>query len=584
MYGGFSLTSGENCKEIIYSENYLNFIVKYDCDTDRVYSLLRPDCVNVINSRFLVAYSKAASIEDMAMAGAGYGITPKCYGLLDTGASDAVGADRVRNLTGLSLTGQGVLVGFVDTGIDYTNILFRYRDGTTKIAAIWDQNEAVYGTGAAVFGYGAEYNAEDIERALESDDPYSIVPSRDDGGHGTFMASVAAGIDYPDEPYIGIAPRADIVMVKLKQAKRNLREFYLIPDDVACYSEDDIVLGVRYLIDKANELKKPIVIYLGLGTNQGDHAGSTYLEQYLASQAGLRGICIVAAGGNELGYGGHYYTSVSDSGVPINDNMEINVGEGSAGFTMELWGTAPELYRVSVVSPTGERFEQIPYNKDGSAVFRFLYEGTVVYVENTVVESISGDQLIFFRFEKPAGGIWTIRVNGTMGDRGSRFHAWLPIHNFLDGNIEFVRPTPDVTICSPGNGRGAITVAGYSHYTGALYVNSSRGYTRLGAVKPDITAPAVNVYGAYAASDSSMGSLFIRRSGTSVGAAIAAGAAALLLEWGIVRGENSYINTEVIRQLMIRGADRRYNIDYPNQAWGYGTLNIYGAFEVIRNT
>lgn len=570
-----------DCLNAIYSREYLNFLVKYDGDIERVNTLLRPDCVNIVNSRFLVAYSRADMITRVSLSDFGYGITPKGYGLLDTSVVSAIQADRVRALPGLMLTGEGVLIGFVDTGIDYRNTLFRNIDGSTKIAAIWDQNEEVYGTGNPVFGYGAEYTASDIDRALASDEPYNIVPSKDNEGHGTFMASVAAARDYPEEPYIGVAPNSQIIMVKLKQIKDNLREFYLIPDDAICFGEDDIVLGIRYLIDKAVELKKPLVICLGIGTNQGDHAGNTCLEQYLSSQANLRGICIVSAGGNELGYGGHYmeYNMMADK--RFQEDMEISVGEGERGFTMEIWGSAPELYRISVLSPTGERLEQIPYNRDGSAVLRFLYEGTTVYVENVVVESISGDQLILLRFDNPAPGIWTIQVNGTIGVYGSSLNAWLPMHNFLSSNTSFVKATPDITICSPGNGRGSITVAGYNHYTKALYVNSSRGYTRLGAIKPDIAAPAVNVYGAFATGGER--ELFTRRSGTSVASAVTAGAAALILEWGLVKGNSPYINTEQIRQLIIRGVQRVSDIEYPNRAWGYGALDVYGVFEALRN-
>lgn len=571
-----------DCNYAVYSEEYLNFLVKYDGDIDRVNTLLMPDCINIVNSRFLVAYSKSNIITEEALAGFAYGITPKAYGLLDVSVVSAVAADRVRNLPGLSLSGRGVLIGFVDTGIDYRNPLFLNTDGTTRIAAIWDQNEEVYGTRASVFGYGAEYTSQDINVALQSEEPYSIVPSRDDNGHGTFMASVAAARDYPEEPYIGIAPEAEIIMVKLKQIKDNLRQFYLIPDDAVCFGEDDIVLGIRYLIDKANELRRPICICIGIGTNQGDHAGNTYLEQYLASQANLRGICIVTAGGNELGYGGHYYGNFSSGEAEIEDNVEINVDEGEAGFSLEIWGLAPELYRVSVISPTGERLGQIPYNRDGTAVLRFLYEGTTVYAENVVVESISGDQLVFLRFDKPTAGIWTVQINGTSGRRGAAFHAWLPMHNFLRGGTAFINPEPDVTICSPGNGRNVITAAGYNHYSRALYVNSSRGYTRLGAIKPDISAPAVNVYGAYAVSGDI--SLFTRRSGTSIASAVTAGAAALILEWAVVNGNNPYINTEIIRQLLIRGADRNTDTEYPNRAWGWGTLDVYGAFDILRNT
>lgn len=442
------------------------------------------------------------------------------------------------------------------------------------------------GAGAPVFGYGAEFSRQDIDEALASDDPYSVVPSRDENGHGTFMASVAAGAVSEEENFSGMAPECHIVAVKLKQVKRIIREFYLINEDAPCYGEDDIILGVKYLISKAIELGRPMVICLGIGTSQGDHNGNTNLEQYLDSIVNLRGICVVSSAGNELGFGNHYSSNNRVTDNSFEDQMEIHVGSNDRGFSMEIWGNAPGLLKISILSPTGERFDNISPLRDGVTVASFLYEGTYVYIENTVVESTSGDQLIFLRFENPAEGIWTINVTETIGNVGRGFDAWLPIHGFMNSNTMFVRPDPDITLCAPGNGRGAITVAGYNHYTKALYVNSSRGFTRNGKIKPDITAPAVNVYGAFAGTGRGAAGqrmLFIRMDGTSIASAFTAGAASLILEWALVNGNNPGIDTESVKQMLIRGARHVADVSYPNRAWGWGVLDIFGAFEAMRN-
>lgn len=577
-------TDSARCAEIIYSNEYANFLVKYENDIEGVYENIEPECINIINSRFLVAYRSTGGMDlsELFEFGFGYGIIPKCYGLMDMSGVTAIGADRVRDLPGLSLTGQGVLIGFVDTGIDYTNPLFQNADGTTRIAAIWDQTEEVFGRGRPAFGYGAEFTARDINYALASDSPYEIVPSRDEDGHGTFLASVAAGGRLESESYTGVAPESDILVVKLKQVKKNLRDFFLVREDAVCYGEDDVMLGIKYMIDKANVLEKPLIICLGIGTTQGDHNGSTTLEEYLDTLVNLRGLCTVAAGGNELGYGGHY-SGNSRMVTGGRDDMEIQVGPNERGFSLEIWGSTPGLLKIAILSPTGERLEQIPYNRDGSAQLRFLYEGTIVYAENLVVERASGDQLVFLRFEDPAEGIWTVQVT-TVGSVGRGFDAWLPLHDFLSvgSGTAFVQSDPNITICSPANGRGVITVAGYNHYTKALYVNSSRGYTRSGVIKPDITAPAVDAYGAFMAGSGGT-VLFTRRSGTSIAAAYTAGAAALLMEWALVKGNNPFINTETIRQLMIRGVQHVADTDYPNRSWGWGVLDVYGVFELMRN-
>ncbi|MGN0436161.1 MAG: S8 family peptidase [Wujia sp.] len=567
------------CTDAIYSEEYLDFLVKYDNAIITVNQQINPDCITIINDTFLVAYKKMANGNTYSIQRYGYDNIPKCFGLCDVSAVHDTGADVVTNLPGLTLTGKDTLIGFVDTGIDYLNPLFR-NNLKSRIAYIWDQTKEVYGTGPSVFGYGAEYSREDIERALANDNPYSIVPTRDENGHGTFIASVAAGGVDETEPFRGMAPECEIVMVKLKPAKNNLKDYFFIQGDEPCYSENDIILGVRYLLNKAFELGKPMAICLGIGTSQGDHNGNTKLEQYLDSLVNLRGICSVAPVGNQLGYGGHYEGSENYYELQTENKVEINVGSNCNGFSLEVWGNAPGLLQTRVISPTGESFDRIPTARDGEASHRYIYEGTILYADNVIVDDDSGDQMILLRFDKPSEGIWTIGLTELMLQSGRSFDCWLPIKDFLDTDVAFVRPEPDITITAPGNTRGAITVAGYNHINNAIYIRSGRGYTRKGLIKPDITAPAVNVQGAFATGTGR--ALYTRRSGSSISAAITAGAAALMLQWGLVQGNITVINTEVIRQLFIRGARQENNEVYPNKIWGYGILDLLNTFERLR--
>ncbi len=573
----------ENCRDYVYSEDYISFIIRYDNDLQGVYNTVQPDCINIINSQFLIAYKKKPLLSNLeSYLAYGYSSLPKCYGLMDMSVIEETGTDNVRSLSGLNLTGEGVLYGFIDTGIDYTNPIFRDALGNTRIEYIWDQTEEVMGTGETVFGYGAEYTRENINEAINSNNPYEFVPSGDEDGHGTFLASVACGGIDRENAFSGIAPNGSIAVVKLKQAKNNIRDFYIINDNAPCYGEEDIILGVKYLINKAIETAKPLVICLGLGTNQGDHNGNTNLEVYLRTIINLRGICIVAAAGNELGARTHYAGGRSNLVDNYIEDVEIAVGADDKGFSMELWGNAPGLLRVSLLSPTGERFDNIVPTRTGGIVADFLYEGTSVFIHNVVVESGSGDQLIFIRFDRPSQGIWTLRVSETVNQIGRGFDGWMPIEQFLNGDTKFVKSDPNITLCSPGNGRGAITATAYNHYNQALYVNSSRGYTRKGNIKPDITAPGVDVYGAFVGAGGT--SLYTRRSGSSIGAAITAGVTGLILQWAIVNRNNLGINTEIIKQMLVRGARRNNELTYPNNAWGWGILDIYGTYEVMRNS
>lgn len=562
------------CSNYIYSDEYFSFLVKYDNDMNRVDDIFNPACVSRINNRFLVAYTKPAAFNIGEILKYGYASIPKCYGLMDSDVLQVIGADRIRNLPGLGFAGEGVLIGFIDTGIDFVSDAFKKPDGTTRISSIWDQNQEVYGQEAPAYGYGAVFTEEKINEALESDNPYSIVPSLDEDGHGTFIASVAAGNE-------GVSPESDIIMVKLKQAKSFLRQFYLIPAEANCYSEDDIMFAIKYLVEQAAILGKPLVICLGIGTNQGGHTGGTYIETYLNSITQLRGIGVCVSAGNETGFGTHFHVS-GISGD--SEDVEISVGSNDKGFTLELWGRAPGVLEVSVVSPTGEIFDNISPVKSMTYSRTFLYEGTTVYVETTVVEGTTGDPMVLFRFENPTEGIWIIRVKGEGSTAQLGFDAWLPIHGFNNSDTRFVSPSPDTTICSPGNARGIITVAGYDYRNNSIYVNSSRGYTRMDGIKPDIAAPAVDVQGVLARRmDGLTGSgLYIRRSGTSIASAVTAGGIALILQWAVVEGNAINITNESIKRILMIGANRTMGMTYPNRQWGYGTIDLYESFNALR--
>lgn len=562
------------CSDYIYSDEYFSFLVKYDNDMNRVDDIFNPACVSRINNRFLVAYTKPVSMNIDEILKYGYASIPKCYGLMDSDVVQVIGADRIRNLPGLGFAGEGVLIGFVDTGIDFISDAFRNPDGTTRISSIWDQNQEVYGLGASAYGYGAVFTEEKINEALESDSPYSIVPSIDEDGHGTFIASVAAGTE-------GVSPKSDIIMVKLKQAKSFLRQFYLIPDEVNCYSEDDIMFAIKYLVEQAAVLGKPLVICLGIGTNQGGHTGNTYIETYINAITQLRGIGVCVSAGNETGFGTHFHSS-GISGD--SEDIEISVGSNDKGFTMELWGKAPGILNVSVVSPTGEVFDNISAVKSMTYSRTFLYEGTTVYVETTVVEGTTGDPMVLFRFENPTEGVWIIRVKGEGSTAQLGFDAWLPIHGFNNSDTKFVSPSPDTTICSPGNARGIITVAGYDYRNNSIYVNSSRGYTRMDGIKPDIAAPAVDVQGVFARRMDGLtsGGLYIRRSGTSIASAVTAGGIALILQWAVVEGNYINMTNESIKRILMTGARRTTAMAYPNRQWGYGAIDLYESFNALR--
>lgn len=364
---------------------------------------------------------------------------------------------------------------------------------------------------------------------------------------------------------------ADIAVVKLKPAKAYLKEYYMVQPGAVAYQENDIMLGAKYLSLLAYRERKPLVICVALGSNRGGHEGTSPLSSMLNITASRSERCVVVAGGNEANQGHHFYGNLQQ-GQPYQE-VELRVEEGEYGLMMELWGTTPDFLSISMISPAGEEIPQISSNL-GNRRYDFLFERTVVYIDFQSLDPNSGEELILIRMREPSPGIWRLRVYGTRITNGI-YNIWLPVTGFILPGTVFPDSNPDITLTAPANTEAPITVAGYQVQNDSIYIASSRGYTRKGRIKPDIAAPGVKV------SAFEPGNRFTTVSGTSAAAAITAGAAALLLQWGVVQGNRPVMGTLEIKQLMIRGARRNPNNIYPNRSWGYGALNIYNSFQLL---
>lgn len=501
-----------------------------------------------------------------------YRTIPKCYGLMNEESLEQCGILTMQNYPGLNLKGQGVILGFIDTGINYTNPVFLSETGESRILSVWDQT-IQEGSTPEGFLFGSEYTREQINEALRSENPFSVVPSRDENGHGTFLASVAAGSPNPTENFTGAAPLSDIVMVKVKPAKAYLKEYYLIPEEKDAYQENDLMLGVLYLLRQAEIYRKPLVICFSMGSSQGDHTGISPLADFLNYAAGNRGIGVVVCTGNEASTQHHYRGMVTDN-ISYED-MELRVGENTIGFTMELWASYPNQYTISFISPSGETIPRIPARLGQSDLFSFVFEPTRIAVDYDLAEARSGAQLIQIRFIDPAAGIWRIRVYGSNTNLGP-FDVWLPIDSFLSGDTYFLKPDPYITLTEPAAADLAITVGAYQASDVSFYLESGRGFTRDNRVKPDFLAPGVNIQG------SIFPNRFENQNGTSIAAAVASGAVAQLFTWAFTLGNNPNISASVIKNYFIRGADRKSFLTYPNEEWGFGSLNLYQTFERLR--
>lgn len=563
----------EMCRAQILSNDYRDFIVSTDGGRISLPALPEEVCSQEVGAGYEIVYLNKNIAEPIDFDRYVYNAVPQCYGLLDMDVMNQAGISQVQYYPTLNVAGEGIMIGFVDTGIDYTNPVFRKLDGSTRIVRIWDQT-IQGGSVPDGFSYGSEYTEEMINQALQSENPKVIVPSEDTITHGTFVASLACGSGNAESRFLGAAPESTIAMVKLKPAKRYLRDFYAIAGESVCYQENDIMLGIRYLRNLAQRYQMPLVICLAVGTSFGGHNGNNSLDFMLQIYANSSNQIIVSGTGNEANQRHHYQGKIE--ALTERREIELQVGTGVDAFSMELWAELPNLIAVSVISPSGEVLPRISVRQSGMFSFRFLFEQTTVQVYNQILSKFNSAQLIFMRFLAPVPGIWRIVAEPVRLADGI-FHLWLPMKEFLTGNVIFLESDPDTTLTGPGTTSSVITAAYYNGDENSIDINSGRGYTRLNNVKPDFAVPGVNVTGALP------GGRFAERSGSSIGTAIAAGASALLLEWLLEQEKRSAgYDTTQLKGLFILGARKRTDIEYPDKAWGYGALDLYETLRTIR--
>ncbi len=563
----------ENCYEAVYSEDYADYIVEYNGDRQVLEEIYSNACLFFIDNRYAILYSKKRSDYMESFGNLAYNIFPKLLAPMDAVVGEAayntpsilsmINGENLDNESVLGLDGKDIVIGIVDTGIDILNEEFLNEYGRTRIKYAWDQsvNSSSGDSYAGEFPFGTYYTEEQLNRFVEEGN--SVLRGEDN--HGNYLASIAAGRNN------GIAVNSDLVVVKLKQAKGNLKELYGVRQGEA-YSEADIMLAIAYILQCSYRLRKTVSILIGFGTNSGSHTGSAALEAYINNIGILRGVCVSVAGGNEGAAGHHTEGDIEDNEQAV---IEINVPEKTA-FTLEIWGKAPGVYAIGMDIAGGEIIDRIPPRFDRSQIIKPIFGGGTIYVDYFLVEGQSGDELILVRFFDTPRGLYRITLTAA-GAAGKSYRAWLPVSQFAPEGLVFTNPVTWGTVTVPGTAKTPIVAAAYNYSDGSIYVNGSRGYTADSVVKPDLAAPGVGITGAGPYGTTVTGS------GSSISAACAVGAAALMQQWSRDRGLSPYINGNQIRQYLIRGADRENSHRYPDRYYGFGILNLRKTFESLRN-
>jgi subtilisin family serine protease len=451
------------------------------------------------------------------------------------------------------LTGEGVLIAVIDTGIDYLHPDFIYEDGTSKIVYLWDQT--ISGNSPKPFLFGVEYNNNDINQAIANNNS-SL--SQDTNGHGTLVAGIVGGRGRVNPQYVGVAPGSELIVVKLAETN-------------GYYSKVDLMAGVYYAYLKSIELQRPLVINISLGSNFGGVSGTTIFENLLFYED--RGIVTVAAAGNEGSTQTHYSGTIIQG---ESRDILLEVGANEKDIQLQFWGKRPDKISALIISPSGEISETSTVRDLFTVSGVFDYELTTYEIFYDYPDFFSGDQLTVITLRDIKPGIWTIRLSGDYIVDG-HYDMYLPNRSLLQSGTKFSEADPFGTLNYPSSSNEMITVGTYNTVNNSIWQSSSRGPTRLEKLKPDIVAPGVNIISTYP------GGGYSNITGSSAAGAHASGACALFLQYVLVNGANPIVSyVQMVKSYMLQGARKFPDITYPNVSYGYGLLDIRGMFDQFR--
>lgn len=499
------------------------------------------------------------------------------YGLCAENISPIADAGiyQLQNNIYLNLTGQDVIIGIIDTGIDYLNQEFINEIGESRILEIWDQT--IEGNYSDEVLFGSVYTKEQITNAINlksnGGDPYSIVPSRDDFGHGTSMAGITSAKGYGNVK--GGAPNSDLIIVKLRDIPRNFREYLDFNiDENPIYDEVSIYLAVRYLKRMQSKYNKPMVVLLPVQSNGGDHCGNTILEQQITKYSENAGFVVVVPSGNQANKQIHVGGFVE--GVGSEQIVELFVDKGQHRLRIDMYLENFANGSLVIVSPSGERTEKFNLDFKPYGEFKFLFEETNLRLLNSIItNSIEITQNVEILFDNLKTGIWQIiLISGS--DKKLKYNLYLSLKEFLKPETRFLNSISDNTITSPATSRLAVSMAYFNQNSTTIVPESGQGYTLDGRVAPILSAGGINVL---TTGKNQMENLI---SGSSASAAVAAGGIALLLEWAIVRQNKIRMDSTFVIWLLISAANVQKGYEFPNKYWGYGILNMRNVFELLR--
>ena len=469
------------------------------------------------------------------------------------------------------LTGKGILISVIDSGIDYAHPDFCNPDKTTRLVALWDQtilaDPSAGRFAPAGYSQGTLFSPEQINAALQADtfeQRMELVPSTDVTGHGTHVAGIAAGNGRASGGlYRGIAPESSLLAVKLGS-----------PDPKGFPNTIELMQAVDFSVRYAIEHTVPLVINLSFGNTYGSHSGTSLLETYLDYVSNLGRINIVVGSGNEGNNGGHASARLASL---ESARIEFAVGNYESSLSIQIWKNYWDDIRFQLTPPGLGTSFKIP-NQPGSWRFSFGTTQILVYYglpsPYSLYQEIAIDLLP--RRDYISGGVWFFTAEARSVIEGI-IDLWMPAAAIRGTATQFLTPTTETTLTIPSTAGNVITVGAYDSSTNTLAPFSGRGYTwNTGQVKPDLVAPGVDI------TSCAVGGGYESRSGTSMAAPFVSGSCALLMQWGILQNNDPFLYGEKMKAYLIRGARQLpFSVSYPNPQSGYGALCVSSSLTFV---
>lgn len=492
-----------------------------------------------------------------------------------------------RNVNETTLTGKGTVIAILDSGVDYTHPDFRNTDGSTRILAYWDQSLPFIHNHFSInnpYNLGIIFSEEDLNQLLTGANNFSffdsstptalgsasesLSPSEDSSGHGTHIAGICAGNGrVSNGKNQGVAPESSLIVVKLKN------------DASSVYSDyANLMMAVDFAVRFTNSLFLPLSINISYGSNDGSHTGNSLLELFMEQVSFYGKNIISVATGNEGRTRRHASLNIGSSLTKSSykKSLSFTIAPGERSLYLEIWQVFADDFSYELLAPSGSQSFTFPATP---GIYTYMIADTTIYLTINNPTPYQPFRQYFLSFNPNASfipsGIWTLRITSIPTGKiiDGRLQFWLPSKDATNSATGFTTPSSDMTFTIPSTASSVISVSGYDSSLDIFASFSGQGFSNTMHTKPDLCAPAVNIL------STAPGGGYTIQTGTSMASPFVAGAAALLMQYGIVQGNDPFLYGEKLKAYLWKSARALPAFsEYPNEKVGWGALCVKNTF------